>query len=71
MITRCEGGWAKLAFGVGGILFDIAQEAAVVFGPLKAVLCAISTIYEKYEVPSLPFTRNTRFVYDRWLKIRA
>jgi len=45
------------ALGVGGILFDVAQEAAEAFGPLKAALGAISTIYEKYEVRLRPFAQ--------------
>ena len=36
--------------GVGRILFDVVQEAAEAFGPLKAALGTISAIYEKYEV---------------------
>jgi len=54
-----KGGWTNTALGVGGILFDVAQEAAEAFGPLKAALGAISTIYEKYEVRLRPFTQNT------------
>jgi len=44
--------------GVGGILFDVAEEAAEAFGPLKAALGAISTIYEKYEVRLRPLSQN-------------
>ena len=49
----------KTALGVGGILFDVAEEAAEAFGPLKAALGAISTIYEKYEVHLRPLAQNT------------
>ena len=41
----------KTALGVGGILADVAIEAADAFGPLKAALGAISAIYANYEVP--------------------
>ena len=47
------------ALGVGGILSDVAIEAADAFGPLKATLGAISAIYAHYEVSLPSFTRNT------------
>jgi len=50
----------KTALGVGGILFDVAEETAEAFGPLKAALGAISTIYENYEVRLRPFAQKNR-----------
>jgi len=47
------------ALGVGGILSDVATEASDAFGPLKAALGVISTIYESYEVRLRSFTWNT------------
>ena len=44
---------------MGGILLDVAQEAAEAFGPLKAALGVISTIYENCEVRLRPFAQNT------------
>ena len=38
------------ALGAGGILFDVAGEVSEAFGPLKAALGVISTIYQKYKV---------------------
>ena len=38
------------ALGAGGILFDVAGEVAGAFGPLKAALGVISTIYGNYKV---------------------
>lgn len=48
----------KAALGGAGILFDVASAAAEAFGPLKATLSAISTIYEKYEVRLQSFAQN-------------
>jgi len=47
------------ALGVGGILSDVAIEAADAFGPLKATLGAISAIYANYEVRLQSLTWNT------------
>jgi len=40
------GGWAILVLEVADILLDLEQEAVEAFGPLKAALGAVSTIYE-------------------------
>lgn len=53
-----EGG-KNTALGAGGILFDVAGEVGEAFGPLKAALGIISTLYEKYEVRSRPFVQRS------------
>ena len=50
------GGGADTALGVGGILYDVAGGVGEAFGPLKAALSVISTIYGNYKVRPLPFT---------------
>jgi hypothetical protein len=47
------------ALGGATFLLDVAGEAAEAFGPLKAVLGVISTVYEKYEVRLRPGAQNT------------
>ncbi|KAF8493162.1 hypothetical protein F5888DRAFT_838489 [Russula emetica] len=51
--------WKKTATGVAAIALDVASEAGESFGPLKAVLGVISTIYANYKVRLRPFARNT------------
>ena len=43
-------GFKDTALGAVGILAGVTLEAADAFGPLKAVLGAISAIYRNYEV---------------------
>jgi len=52
-------GWIDTALGVGGILSDVAIEAADAFGPLKATLGVISAVYANYEARLWSFTWNT------------
>jgi len=43
--------------GTAVIALDIASEVAEAFGPLKAVLGVISTVYTQYEVCVQPLCR--------------
>jgi len=46
--------WKDRAIGGAALVFDVATAAAETFGPLKATLEAISTVYNQYKVRSLP-----------------
>ena len=48
------GDGADTALGAGGILFDVAGGVSEAFGPLKAALGVISTIYGNYKVRLRP-----------------
>ena len=50
---------ADTALGAGGILFDVAGGVSEAFGPLKAALGVISTVYGNYKVRSRPFAQCT------------
>ena len=50
------GDGVDMALGAGAILFDIAGGVSKVFGPLKAALGVISTIYGNYKVHLRSFT---------------
>lgn len=51
--------WKDTALGGAAILFGVAKAGAEAFGPLKAVLCSLSVIYENFEVRSQPPAQNT------------
>jgi len=59
-------GWIDTALGVGGILADVAMEASDAFGPLKATLGVISTIYKSHEVRLQLLTQN-KLLTDRFI----
>jgi len=51
--------WKGPVLGGATILFDITKACAETFVPLKAVLGAISVVYQNYEVRLQPYAQNT------------
>lgn len=49
-LPAVKGDWKGPVLGGAAILFDIAKAGAETFVPLKAVLGAISIVYQNYEV---------------------
>lgn len=49
-----ERDWKDRAVGSAALVFDVARGAAEAFGPLKAVLETVSTVYNQYKVCSPP-----------------
>ena len=53
-----EGDWKDPVLGGAAILFEVAKACSEAFVPLKAVLGAISVIYQNYEVRLQPFAQT-------------
>ena len=51
--------WKDRAIGTAALVLDVAKGAAEAFGPLKAVLEAVSTVYDQYKVHPFPPDENT------------
>lgn len=56
--SATERNWKDSTVGGAAIVLDIAKGGAEAFGPLKAVLEVLSTIYNQYKVRLLSFIRN-------------
>ena len=50
-------GWKDTAISGAELVFEVAKGASEAFGPLKAVLMTVSTVYNQYKVRRLPSTR--------------
>lgn len=51
--------WKDTVIGGAGLVLDVAKGAAEAFGPLKAVLATVSTVYGQYKVHSFRSNENT------------
>lgn len=49
-----ERAWEDAALGAAPIVVDVAEESTDGFGPLKAILEAIATVYTGFEVRLQP-----------------
>ena len=58
-IPVMERDWKDRAVGTAGIALDVAKGAAEAFGPLKAVLEAVSALYSQYKVCLPPSIGNS------------
>ena len=51
--------WKDRAISSLGLVFGVAKGAAEVFGPLKAVLESVSTIYAQYKACLSPYVKDS------------
>ena len=51
-------GWKDTAISGAEFVLEVAKGASEAFGPLKAALTIVSTVYDQYKVRQLPSTRD-------------